>query len=234
MTQLTGVDEAWFALESETTPMHITCIDIFEPAEGDKAEVSLTALKSEIEKKVDTLQLRLKVKKPFLSMDHRHWVNDDGFDLSNHIFHKQLPDDSSQDQFLKFITKIGESVLDRSKPLWEIHVISNIEVTGEYKEGSFALVTKLHHAQYDGGSLMRFFDILYSDAGADEAAGFTGEFPLDSELTPWSMLKIATKNSIAKPVKLTRSLSNVLKSIDFKQDRKGKVEKAARKPKTTN
>ena len=72
-------------------------------------------------------------------------------DLSQHIFyHKLAPRHNDRQALYDFVAKLHAPMLDRSRPLWELHVIDGLD------EGRFALYQKMHHAYADGVTMARW------------------------------------------------------------------------------
>jgi diacylglycerol O-acyltransferase len=72
------------------------------------------------------------------------WVDDDRFDLRWHVRRQVLPEPGGWEQLTLAVEALMASQLDRSRPLWELHLIDGLD------GGSQAVVLKLHHAIADG------------------------------------------------------------------------------------
>ena len=70
--------------------------------------------------------------------------------------------------------------LDRARPLWEMYVIEGLDSFLDLPEGSFALLTKTHHAaldlQHDGELITRLHDL------SPEAADWLGDKGYDDKM----------------------------------------------------
>ena len=64
------------------------------------------------------------------------------------------------EDLLQLVTRAHERMLDRSLPLWEMHVIENVP------GNRFALFIKLHHALMDGYTAIRKIHMLMSTSPA--------------------------------------------------------------------
>ncbi len=99
-----------------------------------------------------------------------HWQETD-VDVSQHLFYHQLAKGKNNRQGLyDFVSALHTPMLDRSRPLWEVHVIDGLD------EGRFAIYSKMHHAYADGVTMTR-----WTTEGASES-------PDDQDLTPvWTL-----------------------------------------------
>ena len=86
------------------------------------------------------------------------WVDDPDFDLGYHVRHSALPRPGSDAQLRERVARIQSRQLDRSRPLWELHLVEGLS------DNRFALIIKIHHAMVDGiGGLdigRLFFDLV--------------------------------------------------------------------------
>ena len=69
--------------------------------------------------------------------------------MNKHVIRHVLPRPGRIRELLEYVAKIHSTRLDRSRPLWEAHLVEGIE--GD----RFALCTKLHHAAFDGVNMAR-------------------------------------------------------------------------------
>ena len=97
------------------------------------------------------------VKPPFNRVIHfsltamPQWGDAESVDLAQHLFFHKLPTRANGRQALfDFVAKLHEPMLDRSRPLWELHVIDGLV------GGRFALYQKMHHAYADGVTMARW------------------------------------------------------------------------------
>ena len=86
-----------------------------------------------------------------------HWRDADAVDLTQHIYYHKLPKNrktkkaqSDQQALYDYVAKLHIPMLDRSRPLWEVHVIDGLA------DGRFALYQKMHHAYADGVTMTRW------------------------------------------------------------------------------
>ena len=82
------------------------------------------------------------------SLGQRGWESDTRIDLGHHVRHDALPEPGEEAQLLALRSRLHSTPLDRSRPLWEIHLIEGL------RDGRYATYTKIHHAVADGVSAM--------------------------------------------------------------------------------
>ena len=80
---------------------------------------------------------------PF-NLAHPSLEDDPNFDLANHIFSHEMPRNSTEAAVMKEVMRVYEQPLDRSKPLWELHLFNGLA------GGHSAILTKVHHCLADG------------------------------------------------------------------------------------
>ena len=84
------------------------------------------------------------------------WVPADDYDPAYHVFHYALPQPGRMDDLFSLTSRVHERMLDRHRPLWEVHLIEGLP------RGRFALYTKVHHALVDGVGALHMIDALFS------------------------------------------------------------------------
>ncbi|WP_162458821.1 wax ester/triacylglycerol synthase family O-acyltransferase [Desulfosarcina ovata] len=169
MKQLTGADEMWFSLESQNTPMHISDVHIYNPVTAPGKHVSQKDVLNYIEKRVDSLPMREKRFPVPFNADYSYWVDDENFDLKNHIRFTTLSKPGTWKQFCSEVERIIAIPLDMSRPLWEMHIIEGLNKIDGIPEGCFAVVHKKHHGQFDGSSATYVKSVLHTlDPAAKE------------------------------------------------------------------
>jgi len=72
------------------------------------------------------------------------WIEDDDVDLDYHVRSVTLRRPGTMAQLELLISRLHSSLLDRSRPLWEIYVIDGLE------NGQIGYYTKAHHSGIDG------------------------------------------------------------------------------------
>lgn len=88
--------------------------------------------------------------------DHR-------IDLDYHLRHSALPAPGGERELGVLVSRLHSHRLDRSRPLWECHVIEGLH------DDRFAIYMKLHHGQLDGVGAARLMARVFSpDAEARE------------------------------------------------------------------
>lgn len=88
-------------------------------------------------------------------------------DMDYHLYHSGLPKPGGERELGVLASRLHSIPLDRSRPLWEMHVIEGLE------GNRFALLFKLHHAQIDGMGAIRLIErVLTPDASKRNMPAF--------------------------------------------------------------
>jgi len=119
--------------------------------------------------------LRRKLLNVPLGLDQPYWVDDPDFDIEYHVREIALPRPGSDAQLTEQVSRLHARPLDRSRPLWEIYLI-----TGLARKRA-AVYTKIHHAAIDGASgaelLTVLLDLTPSGRELPAAAPFVPQSP---------------------------------------------------------
>lgn len=89
---------------------------------------------------------------PF-NLAHPTWESDPAFDIRHHIYRHRLKAPGDDAALAALCGKLFTEPLDRSRPLWEMHLIEG------YGRGC-ALFAKTHHAMIDGASGVEITNLL--------------------------------------------------------------------------
>lgn len=163
MEQLQGMDASFVALETPATPMHIGSILIYDPSTAPGGFVRFKDILAFYESRMQlskTMRQKL-VTVPF-SIDYPYWIEDPDFDLEFHVRHLALPKPGDWRQLCIQAARIFARPLDLSRPPWEFTVIEGIDNIPGVPAGSFAMVTKVHHAAIDGMSGIDLMNALHT------------------------------------------------------------------------
>lgn len=145
--RLTGLDTAFLYLGRDVSPMHLGALAIFRSDHLDDTARVATLL---AERAQCLPQLHQRVEPPTSPLAAATWADDPGFCAKDHIRLHHLdiqvnPDGRSyRDRTATLAAELMIQPLQRSRPLWEFHVISGLG------EGRFAVLFKMHHAFGDG------------------------------------------------------------------------------------
>jgi diacylglycerol O-acyltransferase / wax synthase len=149
MRALSLLDLGFFIAETEASPKHVAGLLIFKRPAGSASNFVNRLYREYLEFP--------EVKPPFNRVINfsltamPHWKDADKVDLSKHVFFHRLPAGQNDRQALfDFIAKLHEPMLDRTRPLWELHVIDGVA------GARFALYQKMHHAYADGVTMSRW------------------------------------------------------------------------------
>jgi len=144
MKHLSGMDASFLHLETPEMPMHVGSLQLLDlPAgyEGDFYEDVKRYMASRMHL-AEVFQRKLALM-PF-ELANPVWVDDEDLDLDYHVRHVILPRPGTHAQLEQYVARLHSSLLDRSRPLWEIYVIEGL------KSGQVAVYNKMHHSTIDG------------------------------------------------------------------------------------
>lgn len=143
------VDTAFYYVDRPETPMNLGALTVFQG-------------KIEFEDFLKTVEARIyrapiyqqRVVQAPLNLGQPSWVFDPHFDVSHHVFGVDLPKPGTEEQLRELSGELISGMLDRSKPLWEIYLISGLE------HDRTAILFKVHHCLVDGLSAVELFTML--------------------------------------------------------------------------
>ncbi|WP_286816575.1 WS/DGAT/MGAT family O-acyltransferase [Marinobacter sp. UBA3607] len=153
MRQLSELDASFLYLESETTPMHIGGVYLFD-ASDLQYPLAFSTFVAYLRSRLHVVPLfRQKLKEIPLRLGRPYWIDDPDFSIERHLAYVNLGEHGKQSSLMSLASKILEEPLKRDRPLWHITFVDGFKLDdreGE-KEG-FALIVKLHHAAIDAFS----------------------------------------------------------------------------------
>lgn len=165
MSKLSLLDLGFFIAETAASPKHVGGLMIFSRPAGAKAGF-VRALYEEYLTHTD-------VKPPFNRIINfslsalPYWLDVQKVDLAQHVFYHRLPKGENDRQALyDFVAKLHTPMLDRSRPLWQMHVIDGL--ANEDGSARFAIYNKIHHAYADGVTMTRWTAEAMSASAADK------------------------------------------------------------------
>jgi len=140
MDRTSALDSAFLQVEDARSALHIASVAIFAGPAPDQPEI-LAAIAARLPRAPRLRQRLLRV--PF-SLGLPVWADDPAFDLRNHVRRLSLPAPGGERELHEVVDQILTEHLDADLPLWEDVVIEGLH------DGSWALVTKVHHTMVDG------------------------------------------------------------------------------------
>jgi diacylglycerol O-acyltransferase / wax synthase len=143
---LTALDATLLELEQQNdgAVMTIGAVMVFEPAAGSPVP-SIDEVRALISSRLSDLpryRQRLSSTRPG-RWSWPHWIDDERFDLANHVARAALPTPGGDDELSDWIAEFYSHRLDRARPLWEIVLLEGLE------GGRWALALKLYHCLLD-------------------------------------------------------------------------------------
>jgi WS/DGAT/MGAT family acyltransferase len=150
MRILSALDATFVYLESEHSPMSIGAvyvIDAKDAPDGFSYDGWCALVKSRLALS-NVFRQRL-VEVPW-DLSFPYWINDPDFELAAHLPKASLSKPAGMDELMQLAAEIWGKPLDRGRPLWDITFVEGLDGVQELSKGSFALVTRVHHAAVDG------------------------------------------------------------------------------------
>jgi WS/DGAT/MGAT family acyltransferase len=210
MRQMGGQDASFVYNEAPRMPMHISGLAIYDPSTAN-GTVTFKGILDHIRARmplVPTYYERM-VRVPF-DIDHPWWIVDPEFDLEFHVRHIALPHPGDWRQLCIQAARLHARELDLDRPLWEMYVIEGLNNVEGVPPGSFAVVTKTHHAAIDGVSGVELISII-NDLEPD-APEPTGPEPPSPEQVPapYELMVRAGFNNAMQPQRFAEFMQRAM------------------------
>jgi diacylglycerol O-acyltransferase len=208
MRQLSARDAGFLYSDTSHANANITLVQIYDQSTAPGGKVRFKSILAHIESRLGELPMfRSKLQRVPLDLDHPYWVDDPNFDLEYHVRHIALPKPGDWRQLCIQASRIHARALDRNRPLWEIYVVEGLDSLLELPAGSFALLTKIHHAAVDAEGGSRIARLLH-DLSPDAAPPVPARpwFPRRAPGTLQLLLR-GWVNSMVSPLQLRTPLA---------------------------
>jgi len=155
MEHLSSMDASFLHLETPETPMHVGSLMLLDLPEGYRGDY-YEDVKAMIGRRMhlSAVLTRKLAPMPF-ELAEPVWIEDDDIDLDYHVRSLNLRRPGTMDQLQRLIARLHSSLLDRSRPLWEMYVIEGLG------NGQVAFYTKAHHSGVDGKAGTELAKVLY-------------------------------------------------------------------------
>jgi len=213
MKQLTGQDAMFLYWESEGAAMHTAMLSVYDPSTAPSGALDFATVRAHVQRCLPISDVfRQKLAPVAFNLDHPYWIRDQDFDLDRHLRRVTLKE-PTWEAYCRLVAELHAKPLDRSRPLWEMIYIDGLEGVRDYPRGSFALMTKIHHAAIDGATgaaITAGLHDLQADAPLKPIADhFVGEpTPSAAEL-----LLRGVRNNLSAPARIAGPLRRMLPGI---------------------
>jgi diacylglycerol O-acyltransferase / wax synthase len=156
MQRMSAQDASFLHIESDSSPMHVGGVSIFEgPPPPFQDFLSM------VESKLPLVpRYRQRVRFVPFALGRPVWVDDPHFNIGYHIRRTALPSPGGDGELRALVGRVMSQNLDRAKPLWEIWMVEGLD------DGRWALVSKVHHCMVDGVASTDLMAVMF-DASRD-------------------------------------------------------------------
>ena len=169
MKQLTPMDAQFYYSDTTNQSMIIGGLHICDQSAAPNGFVRHKDILQYIEDRLNTTSMyRRRLQKAPLSLDDPYWLDDENFDLEYHVRHVGLPQPGDWRQLCIFSSRIFARTIDMERAPWEMYIIEGLDNVEGVPKGSFAVLTKMHHAYVDGQSGLSMLESLVEDSAAHE------------------------------------------------------------------
>jgi diacylglycerol O-acyltransferase len=213
MRQLSGLDASFVYLEGPRAPMHIGSVAIYDPSTAPGGKVTFKGILEHITSRMPLVpSYREKLLRVPLDLDRPYWVNDPDFDLEFHVRHIALPKPGDWRQLCIQTARLHARELDLDRPLWEFYVIEGLDRVKGVPRGSFAVVSKVHHAAIDGVSGAEMTAVIHDPTPDPEPIAVEDSFRTERLPSAFELLGRASVNNAVQPVRFARLARRTMRS----------------------
>ncbi|WP_024332951.1 WS/DGAT/MGAT family O-acyltransferase [Gordonia hirsuta] len=204
--QYMPVTQSMFLIaETRDQPMHVGGLQLFIPRQGQTAEELAEEIYERFRAATDIQDLFLKrPASPASIAGYTAWQHAHDIDFDYHVRRIVLPRPGSIKNLLRYVSLSHGALLDRSRPMWEVHIIEGLT------DGRVALYTKIHHSLADGVTALRILQRTLSPDPDDR----TGTAFWDKEITRRRRRRRTPAPAKTLAQRLTGALGSALSTAD--------------------
>ena len=166
MKKLSGQDALFLHMDRPHAASHVTMIYLYDQS-GLARPLRFRQIVGHLEKRLEVSPMfRRRIVQAPLGSPILTGPTIPDFDIDFHVRHLALPKPGDWRQFQIMAARIHARPLDLTRPPWEMYVIEGLDNVDWLPKGSFALITKVHHAAVDGTALAELTWALHDVQGA--------------------------------------------------------------------
>ncbi len=210
LQQLSAQDAQFLYIQTPENLTHVMAVYVYDPSTAPGGKVRFKDIIEHVRSRlhVSPVFKRKLYRLPF-DIDHPYWVEDTHFDIEAHISHSRLPEPGDWRQFCIQVARHHSKPMDMSRPLWDMYVVEGLDKVKGFAKGSYAILTRVHHAAIDGASAAYFFTALSDSDAKGTPAIDAPAFPEEQLGDVPSVTDISNRalsSNLSSPVKLTNAL----------------------------
>jgi diacylglycerol O-acyltransferase len=153
------LDAAFLHGETAATPMHVGALFLLDGLPVRARRSFFTRFRRMIGSRLGASEVfTRKLARLPLDLANPMWVTTREIDLDHHVRRSVLSRPGTLRQLEHRVARLHEPLLDRARPLWELHLIEGLA------GGRAALYVKVHHAGLDGHSAQLFLQAFVDTA----------------------------------------------------------------------
>lgn len=154
LERLSAQDAANLRVEAGGVSMHVAGLAILEggPLLDLSDGLRLNAVRAHIEGRLHLApRLRQILYRRGLGLGPPMWIDDARFDITRHVLARSVSPPGDEAAMLRTVEELNEPPLARSRPLWEVWVLTGLA------DGRVAMLIRLHHVVADGIAALALF-----------------------------------------------------------------------------
>ncbi len=214
MQQLSGMDATFVYAEGSNSPQHVGSVAIYDPSTSLDGPIRFKDVLRFFESRLAAGRaFRQKLVRVPLDLDHPYWVEDDDFDLEYHVRHIALPAPGDRRQLSIQAARIHSRPLDMTKPLWEYWIVEGLDNIEGIPKGSWAIISKVHHAAIDGASGVELTAALHDLTPEWKSRRIDDDWKPEPTPNPVELLAKAQLNALTQPWRLGETILKTLPGV---------------------
>jgi WS/DGAT/MGAT family acyltransferase len=206
MQQLSSLDAQFLAMEDAGSYGHAGFFVVCDPAGAAPRREDVCRTVAERIHLVPPYTRKL-AEVP-LRLDHPYWVEDPEFDVAFHVRESAVEPPGEPHAVAEHVAGIIATPLDRSRPLWELHLIHGLE------RDRIGLLHKFHHALADGISGVEIMGVFVDASPSGDPVAPPRRRPRPAE--PPGRLRMLARGLTSGPrqaARVVRSLPTALPNL---------------------
>jgi len=195
------LDAAFLHAETAQTPMHVGALFVLEKPSRRPRKPFHQRFRELVATRLGASEVftRRLAALPF-DIANPFWAITDDIDLDHHVRHWTLPAPGSWRQLETRVARLHEPLMDRDRPLWELHVIDGLE------DGRIALYVKTHHAGLDGHTAQLFLQAFVDPGPRPSSRARPKPLPAPDAASLAALLMAGARHQLAELGRVPRRI----------------------------